>query len=155
MHLITGNMFIVLNPEYRGLFLVTGNSIVKPNNELVMGAGAALAMKVRFPGLPLLFGNKLLNIIDYCRSSEYNVMYDCSLYPWCLGVFQTKFDYKYPSPLDLIRRSTELLGYMAADWERIDLNFPGINFGRQKREDVLPIVEQLPSNVYIWEYDYG
>lgn len=36
---------------------------------------------------------------------------------------------------------------------RVDLNFPGIGNGKLKREDVLPLLERLPDNVHIWEYE--
>ncbi|MCP4425076.1 MAG: hypothetical protein GY803_11320 [Chloroflexi bacterium] len=65
-----------------------------------------------------------------------------------------KRHYSQPASLELIRRSTVMLCAWCADHPdaQIALNFPGIGNGRLRREDVLPIVNQLPDQIAIWEY---
>jgi hypothetical protein len=56
--------------------------------------------------------------------------------------------------LELIRRSTAALCAWCANHPNagVHLNFPDNGNGRLRREDVLPIVTQLPDQVAIWEY---
>jgi len=37
--------------------------------------------------------------------------------------------------------------------KRIDLNFPGIGNGKLPRHQVLYLLEDLPDNIHVWEYD--
>ena len=69
------------------------------------------------------------------------------------GMFQTKYHYGDNSSIELIEFSTELLKEYSNrnPQEKIYLNYPGINHGRLKEEDVYPIIKELPDNVYIWK----
>jgi hypothetical protein len=71
-----------------------------------------------------------------------------------VGAFQVKRHYRQPASLELIRRSAAALrAWCAAHPDaQVCLNFPGIGNGRLCREDVLPILMQLPEQVVIWEY---
>jgi hypothetical protein len=71
-----------------------------------------------------------------------------------LGTFQVKRHYSQAASLELVRRSTAALCAWCADHPdaQVALNFPGIGNGRLHREDVLPIITQLPDQVTIWEY---
>ena len=67
-----------------------------------------------------------------------------------------KSHWKEPARLDIIEQSCKVLSYFLAKYpeiSRVDLNFPGIGNGKLKREDVLPLIEQLPDNVHVWEYE--
>lgn len=70
-----------------------------------------------------------------------------------LGAFQTKRDWRTDSTLELIAFSVDILMYWIAinEGKSVYLPFPGIGAGKLKRQDVLPIIERLPSNVTIWE----
>lgn len=68
-----------------------------------------------------------------------------------LGVFQVKQYYSQPASLELIRCSTAALCAWCVEHPNalVHLNFPGIGNGRLRREDVLPIIAQLPDRVAI------
>lgn len=69
------------------------------------------------------------------------------------GIFQVKRDWGKPALLDLIAESSEMLRRyaLARPGELISLNFPGIGNGQLERDAVMPIVEQLPDNVILWQ----
>jgi hypothetical protein len=69
-----------------------------------------------------------------------------------VGFFMVKQHWNDPAHIPTIMRSTAELIEIASQYVKIDLNFPGIGNGKLKREDVLPIIEQLPDNVHVWEY---
>lgn len=142
------------------LFLITTNPIITKDNRVVMGRGIALEAAKRFYQLPYDFGRKLL----YAQHVQ---DYDDALYPVNVGVigtyddqtvgwFMVKDHWRDPAEVDIIQRSVKVLsGWakgVARPMKRIDLNFPGIGNGKLKREDVLPIIRQLPDNVHVWEY---
>lgn len=130
------------------LFLVTGNSYITAKKELVMGRGAAEQLKERFPGLPKTFAD----IIPHLKF--YGIV-TCSIFYGEVGVFQVKTSWKGPASLDLIEKSTKMLSQIASNYDRVDMNFPGIGNGRLKRESVLPYIVDLPDNIYIWECNDG
>jgi len=68
------------------------------------------------------------------------------------GLFQTKYDFRNPSPLSLIEKSAHNLSSYAnqhPDW-CFRLNFPGIGYGGLDAGSVLPVLECLPDNVLIF-----
>ena len=144
MRLATGDM--LLNP-FDVLFF-TANNVVN-NGKLVMGAGAARAVKDKWPTTPTLLGQKILL---KQRSGFFGIVY-CQQHNGIIGAFQSKYHWKNPSSLDLIKSSCEQLSNFAIlnISKRISLNFPGIGFGGLKRTDVLPLLEILPDNVTVWE----
>ena len=75
------------------------------------------------------------------------------------GCFMVKDHWMEKAKLSLIKDSCldlcDILDSVAVVHDspiRVDLNFPGIGNGGLPREDVLPIIEQLPDNVHVWEY---
>lgn len=142
------------------LFVLTTNPIRREDGAVVMGRGIALEAKNRYPALPYDFGRRL-------SQAEGIQRYDDALFPVDIGVigqygkqsvgwFMVKDHWRENAKLEIIQRSAKLLtGWangVARPFRRIDLNFPGIGNGKLKREDVLPIIEQLPDNVHVWEY---
>jgi len=93
------------NPETDAICITT-NGIVKKNGDLVMGKGIALEAKLKFPALPQIFGNKikLLGHKLHYTSTLYN-----NLKPLFLIAFPTKFHYKDPSDINLIKKSCQEL----------------------------------------------
>ena len=125
--------------------LVTGNSSFDKKGLLVMGKGATLDFKKRFPEehkqLSILAQNKMV-------TGQY---YGLVIYK-TKGVFQVKYFWGEPALLDLIRSSTnELIKFSKShrDWT-FAMNFPGIGAGNLAIEDVMPIVSKLPDNVYLY-----
>lgn len=142
------------------LFLITTNATIKRNGALVMGRGIARQAFDRFPGLDAVLGKQILNVcgtpsaLPRSGQGEYGLLVSSRWPKAKLGAFQVKWHYSQPASLDLIRCSTAMLCAWCADHPaaHIALNFPGIGNGSLHREDVLPIIAQLPDQVTIWEY---
>lgn len=134
------------------LFLITTNSTLKPGNILVMGRGIAKQARERFPGLNKALGQQIAQICG--RNGQYGLLISSRWPQAKIGAFQTKTDARQPASLFLIQCSTTALKQWAEahPQAQIHLNFPGIGYGGLLREKVLPIVNQLPDNVTLWEY---
>lgn len=143
------------------IFLFTGNNIVKrdrrkifeSDHKLVMGAGAAKAFLECFPYSDVLFADRISLVKRYYC---YLVKYTPSVSPYNsiykIGIFQTKEDFRDPSSIDIIQKSTETLQVLAesnTDY-MFHLNYPGIGLGGLSKEQVEPIIKNLPDNVIIW-----
>jgi len=132
------------------LFLFTSNPIVNKRGLAVMGRGIAKQVADRYPGVRRDFGTMLQEGIKY--SCDQIGIYDDQ----AIGYFMVKLHWKDAALLDVIRSSTAslnewLVGHFPP--ASVALNFPGIGNGRLRREDVLSIIEKLPDNVEVWEYE--
>ncbi len=131
------------------LIVITTNSYVKHNGELVMGRGFAYEAKRRYPELPKLFGRKVQEI-----GSRYGFVV-VGTRGKLFGAFQVKYHFKYPASLELIRFSTEKLKTYAERKPEmtIFLNFPGIGNGklRDEEKEIADIISVLPDNVVVWK----
>ena len=117
-----------------------------------MGRGIARQAKERFPGLDVVLGGHIQALCG--NQGIYGLLVSPRWPAAKLGAFQVKQHYSQPASLELIRRSTTALCAWCAKHPDalVHLNFPGIGNGRLLREDVLPIIAQLPNQVTIWEY---
>ena len=134
------------------LFLVTTNSTLQPGNILVMGQGIAKQARERFPGLNKALGQQIAQTCG--RNGQYGLLISPCWPQAKIGAFQTKTDVRQPASLFLIQGSTTTLKQWAEahPQAQIHLDFPGTGYGDLLREKVLPIVNQLPDNVTLWEY---
>lgn len=141
-----GNMWSVY--KHTNLFLITTNCTLDSKGHLVMGAGIAFQAKLIHPSLPEWAGRQIRSLPNPDR---YGTLIRQN--PWRIGLFQVKDHWQKPASLDLIRLSTLMLHHYAIQnpSTRIDLNLPGVGFGRLKRDDVIPLLTSLPENVHIWE----
>lgn len=143
-NLVCGNVF-ESNCDYIG---VTTNSIVKRNGELVMGAGVALEAKTINPELPKLFGDWILrkNIVG----GFYGIIPPLDGKHFAI---QTKRHYKDKSNIMDVRISIETLKDVAEKRpnKTFAIAFPAINNGGLKEEDVIPHLNILPENVYVYK----
>ena len=153
MILETGNMWSVFGKT--DLWLFTGNSCVTKGGELVMGRGLALEVKNKCPGIARMFG-----IMIGSRQPVYGLKVPSEESTILtggqrVGVFQVKQHFKDAASLALIGYSViRLKGYIkVVSPKRIDLNFPGIGYGKLPREQVLPVIDELPDCVHVWEFD--
>jgi hypothetical protein len=130
-------------------FCITTNATINAKGELVMGRGIALEAKKKYPDLPGAFAKELLRRGAVLRPYGLLVL----TYGKIIA-FQVKYGWWEKANLDLIRFSTEKLNQYALEHREksFHLNFPGIGNGQLAREDVLPIIQQLPDNVTVWEY---
>ena len=127
------------------VYVVTTNSYIKQNGELVMGRGAAKEAKERYDRIAFDAGEKISHL------SKYGFIY---LPQYKVGLFQVKYHWNADAELSLIDYSvyklTQFADMLCGD---IVMNFPGIGNGRLPREDVISLLEILPDNVIICEKD--
>ncbi len=154
----TGNMWSAYDDA--DLFVISTNAAIKRNGALVMGRGIARQARNRFPGLDTALGQQILSVCGNPSASlrpgqgQYGLIVSPRWPEARLGAFQVKQHYSQPASLELIRHSTAMLCAWCTEQptSMVAVNFPGIGNGRLRREDVLPIVAQLPDKVTIWEY---
>lgn len=147
----TGNMWFNYHMGF-GLFLVTTNSYIKKNGELVMGRGAAKQLRDISPGIDSHFGKE---IKESCGHLGIYGLKISPFYPMSrFGLFQVKKHFKDKADLNLIKESCDQLIKWCNEnkGENVDLNFPGIGNGGLSYENVYPVVNQLPDQVNIWTY---
>lgn len=89
-----------LNIDKYDCIVCTTNKQLNKNNELVMGAGIAKAFKDKFPFLPKVFGNQIIErkdgIVSYYHEGRYK--------GWIIGL-PTKDDWKNNSNRSLVDQS--------------------------------------------------
>lgn len=156
MILERGNMWDVF--DHTNLFLITTNPIIRKDGAVVMGRGIAKEAAIKFPDLPYRFAKRLESIKGVPHCNVIGTFGNTTI-----GFFMVKDHWRNPADLQIIEQSVHALRnglYMKSilgEWthgtQRVDLNFPGIGNGKLKREDVLPLLEELPDNVHVWEYD--
>lgn len=152
MILEKGNMWDVFIES--DLWLFTGNSYINQNGELVMGRGLALEVKNRFPALPKELGGYICDMNDGHLGCYGLIPWLMLEYSGMIGVFQVKRHFRDNARLSLIGHScVKLMSYLNRNnnMKPVDLNFPGIGYGRLDREQVLPIISELPDIVHVWE----
>jgi len=138
---------------------VTTNSYVKKDGCLAMGRGFAKQVRDALPGFDHEAGVAVWvrNESDMCRDgyiSDYGTvrLFKSNEYSnWFL--FQVKRHFREQAELDIIRLSTKMLAALAELYpeEKWGVNFPGIGYGGLREEDVLPILNLLPDNVFVFK----
>jgi hypothetical protein len=122
--------------------LFTGNPVRRSDGALVMGRGAAQAVRDRWPtvqyGITITPGRPL---------AWFQIEPD----QW-IGWFQVKHHWREPACPDLIRASSQALaaGAAARPSRTFELNAPGVGNGRLSWADVEPLLDVLPSNVHVY-----
>ncbi len=131
------------------LYIATTNSELNNRNALIMGAGSAKSVKLRYPGIEQHFGE----LIDKQRNKHYKyglivVDYEGQL----VGAFQTKTSYKYASDPTLIKQSVEMLVSWcnANPTKTVALPYPGIGYGGLTISEVEKIIAPLPDTVTVF-----
>lgn len=152
MHFKQGNMLAARGAD---VVLFTGNAYVTHDGRLTMGRGAALDVRLTYPGIDYELGSVL---VRFRRGRSPLPFYGVLLAPDItnpqIGIFQVKHHWVEPAKEALIVASVDVLRRLAREsWKTkiIFLNFPGIGNGRLSRETVLPLLHRLPNNVYVWE----
>lgn len=152
LKLARGNMWTT----YADCYVVTTNQYVTVKGKLVMGRGAAWQARDMFPGLDINLGI----LINHYAGTPYSLL--CAgkfmLPPphsreAAIWAFQVKTHFRDEARLDLIQSSSRALTAIAKHDKNLiwHLNFPGIGNGRLNRKDVLPLLQDLPDNVTVWE----
>lgn len=131
----------------QGLFLITTNSYIRKDGALVMGRGIAFEALTRWPQIQLEFGRIIQQRCGHL--GIYGLLVDEAR---DLGLFQVKKHFRASASTEIIASSTQML----IDWcdehpaTEVNLNYPGIGWGRLSEVEVEPIVRQLPDRVSIW-----
>ena len=138
------------------LWLFTGNRFVNKRGEITMGRGLAFDVKERFPHVPYALGQRLLfrKHLHLLWQNMYGLI-TLEVSGQEIGIFQVKDHWSHRADLGIIKYSTRFLREYIKVWQiaRVDMNCPGIGYGRLPRSQVLPIVSELPDSVHIWEKD--
>lgn len=152
MILEKGNMWDIFGKT--DMFLITTNPVVTKLGKAVMGRGIAKEAADRYPELPFVFANIIRQYakddISCGPIGEFDGQH--------IGYFMVKDHWAAPALPEVIKKSVyELECWLS--WAlkctpdaRFDLNFPGIGNGKLAREEVLPLIEQLPDCVHVWEF---
>lgn len=123
----------------------TANNVVQRNGELVMGGGCAKAVRDLIQGSAKRFG-------DLEKKNPDGRIHSYHQGRGLIASFQTKEHWKFDSPLWLIQSSTDVLAENARSLPKwtFHLPLPGCALGGLKKEDVLPILAELPDNVIVY-----
>jgi hypothetical protein len=137
----TGEMF-----QASGYLIVSTNSFLTSEVKLVMGRGAAWVLKMKVPGIDLVFGKMISETCGHlgCYGLLFHQRY---------GALQVKYRFDEKAKLELIEFSLRRLAGIAKESpnSRFNINYPGIRNGGLRKQEVRPLLDVLPDNVFIWE----
>lgn len=145
-----GNMWDVLDQSQ--LFLITTNSYVRRDGNLVMGRGIALEAAKKYPHIPKKAGEWILH--NNLHEKFYGLLPD--LFDNNIGLFQVKLHYFAAADLNVINNSCKMLSYWVNEKQltNINMNYPGIGAGKLSKASVRKVLDEhlcdLP--ITIWEY---
>jgi len=133
----------------KDVFIFTANSYLKTNGALVMGAGAAKAVRDIYRGIDIRLGVKIKNKCGHL--GEYYFLWDRST-EYLIGALQVKHSYADKADMSLVLKSLDTLNRLGRDRPNINFhcNFPAIGNGGLAYEDILPVLELMSDNIYIY-----
>jgi len=144
MNFKKGNLYTAESEAYYDLIGFTANSELNKNGELIMGAGNAKVVRDRYKDSAKIFGRMIKDkeVFHLKGSNKLGIF-----------AFQTKIKWRDKSHITIIQEAAIKLKDFAIKNNnlKIALPFPGISNGGLKREDILPLLENLPDNIDIWE----
>lgn len=147
-----GNMFNELSDLTKNdCVLVSTNSYIRNDGNLVMGRGAAKGITEYHPNAPSQFGELIRLGVNHL--GKYGILI-CECERYSIGAFQVKYHFKDKASLPLIAFSIKVLNTCALYYSRVLLNYPGISNGKLTKDEVEPLLRFLPRNVEIWELNY-
>ena len=128
-----------------GIKIVTASSFLTSERKLFMGKGLARDLKIKVPGIDKIFGSMILE--NGGHAGRYGLL---NYERW--GIFQVRYRFNDKAALELIIFGMEMVREFAQETNFIiHLEYPGIGDGDLTKEEVGPIVDTLPGNVYVWE----
>jgi hypothetical protein len=131
----------------RGLFLITTNSYLRKDGALVMGRGIASQALERWPDVQFNYGRLVKEACGHLG------IYGLLIGPdEDFGLFQVKKHFRASASPEIIQKSAAMLSAWCVEHPEIEvnLNYPGIGWGRLSKETVEPIISNLPDTVNIW-----
>lgn len=154
-----------LPKDTEDVFVATGNAVIKSNDELVMGAGNALAMSKAFPIAPKEFGLRWKSRLEYMTldkkpafQKEYGFMMTKIEYN-LLGVLQTKYHFKSPSSYELVTNSLHRFNNVKTFLDFVGYKYtyhipmPGVSLGGLEKDKIIEIIKQFNFDERIIFYD--
>lgn len=159
MPIVTGDY---LQEHPNSVYVPTTCGIITGRDpRLVMGAGAALAAREKFPWMPAYAAMTILNIGGVAQMGRGLYLYGfVPVYSEndktpLVGCFQTKLDFRKKADIKVISLSASLLWVYASQHEdlRFQVPFPGIGLGGLREEDVLTYISYQASldNVFFYK----
>lgn len=132
------------------LFAITCNATVGKDGELVMGRGIAREMRGKVPEVPKKAGV----IIKMRPDGDRYGLIVMTVGGHKVGLFQVKDHFKDAASVGLIRNAAVKLAVWCQTnvGVTVNLNFPGIGYGRLERGQVEPLLTCLPDSVHIWSF---
>lgn len=162
MKLVNEKLDYALPRSYKDIVIFTANNVITKDGKLVMGAGAAKACLDAFPGVDKQIVKAMKFLPDkrnfgFISTSTRLVkgLIDKNVSRF-VGAFQTKRSYREPSTIEIIKNSVKILkkhatyGFELSSWI-YHMNFPGIGLGGLREDEVLPIIGELPDNVFVYK----
>ena len=125
----------------KGNIGITTNNIVKPNGDLVMGAGIARRARNLHPSIARMFGNKV--------QKRHIAQPICSYKGQTLWSIPTKYHFKDKSNINLIEESLQQIKYYLDNNKINNINLPLLgcsNGGLSWKKDVEPLVVKYFNN---------
>lgn len=143
------------------VYIFLANGQLNSKGELIMGAGAARAVKEKYPAVPYYLGERIKDVGDKATRDDGQtayVYYVCSYL--CFLALQTKFHWREYSPLSLIDDSLLVLRNTLIEkpthWT-FSMAYPGIGKGGLKKEEVEPLLHQyldiLGDRLTVWSLE--
>lgn len=130
------------------VYLFTGNPITTGSGKLVMGRGAAAAVRDRYRGVDVAMAQAVLGAKKHGRQLAWVAIEPQQAIGW----FQVKAHWQEQAVPELIAKSARELAVLAGERPhlRFHLNAPGIGNGRLVWADVEPLLAPLPDNVIVY-----
>jgi hypothetical protein len=149
----------LLTAEWLDFKGVTTNASIKQDGSLVMGAGFARQVCAALPGFAADAGRIIRQVQQAAqarneRSEDYGLLrLSQTARYWRWFLFQVKRRFSDAASLDVIALSVSHLDIWARPHPKRSwgVNFPGIGCGCLRETDVLPVIETLPDNVFIFK----
>ena len=156
MNIINEDLFA---GEGQWMRVVTTNGCLTKAGKLVMGKGAALEVKQKYPYIDKACGGSIggngMLMGKYWTYGFLAIFHAWTeiVYKGGFGIFQVKRNWSEDADPYLISLSADMLESYAKVHPTVNIriNFPGIGAGRLRKEHVLPLLSSLPDNVYICE----
>ncbi len=129
-----------------GVHIVTASSFLSQDDTLVMGLGAAYAMKCRYPDAPRIFGTMLR---QYCgHLGTYGLLIYGNI-----GILQYKCHFNDRIDSGLISYGLKILA-AAAEGQRaliFNITHPGLGYDKTGIPAIDFHLSTLPPNIHIWQ----
>ena len=126
--------------------IATTCSFLTFETKLVMDRGSAWKLKMKVPGIDQELGKMILHTCG--NLGRFGLLIYRSY-----GILQIRYRFDEKPDLELIQFSLEKLADLAKKCPHLlfNIDYPGVEDRGLNKVDVLPLLNILPGNVYVWE----